>query len=499
MSKLPSDKTGIESSNQRTAVSAPTAFAIPGATEQNWREYVEDFRRSGHEAVDWIAAYLENTRQYPVLPAVKPGGLVDSLPAHGPDQGETFAQILADFQSEVMPAVTHWNHPGFMAYFGTTGSTPAILGEMLAAALNTNGLHWKTSPAVAELEQVTLGWLREWMGMPPEFFGMIFDTASTSSFHAMIAAREHLAPQSREEGMPAGFTVYASEQSHSSIEKGAIALGVGQKNFRKIPCDAEFRARPDALEALLKSDVAAGKRPLCIVAAVGTTSTTSVDPVSDFADIAERHGAWLHIDAAYAGVAAMLPEKRDILAGVERAHSLVVNAHKWLLTPIDCSAFYTRYPDALRKALSLVPEYLRASEDPRAVHLMDFGIPLGHRFRSLKLWFVLRYFGREGLQAILRSHIAMAQKFAGWVDASASFERVAPVPFSVVCFRCKGSDADNLAILEKVNASGKIFLSNTKLNGQVVMRVAIGNLGTALDDVELAWELLQQAAAECAR
>jgi aromatic-L-amino-acid decarboxylase len=483
-------------SPEPTPASVPVPFAIPGANEQTWQQYVEDFRRSGHEAVEWIASFLAHPRQFPVLPKVKPGELVDALPAHGPEKGESFHHIFADFQNEVLPAVTHWNHPGFMAYFGTTGSTPAIIGEMLAAALNTNGLHWKTSPAVAELEQVALGWLREWMGMPSEFFGMIFDTASTSSFHAMIAAREFLAPESREKGMPPGFTVYASDQAHSSIEKGAIALGVGQNNFRKIPVDTEFRARPQELGAMIRADIAAGKRPLCIVATVGTTSTTSIDPVPAFADIAERYNAWLHIDSAYAGVAAMLPEKRTILEGVERAHSLVVNAHKWLLTPIDCSAFYTRYPDALRRALSLVPEYLRASEDPRAVHLMDYGIPLGHRFRSLKLWFVLRYFGLDGLQDILRSHIELAQKFAAWIDADDHYERVAPVPFSVVCFRYKGTDDDNLKIIERVNSSGKVFLSHTKLDEHVVIRVAIGNLGTTLEDLELAWELLHQAAGE---
>lgn len=481
---------------KQPATAAPVAFTIPGAHEQSWPEYVEDFRRAGHEAVDWIASYLAHPRQYPVLPGVKPGDLVDALPASGPEKGESFHRIFEDFQNKVLPAVTHWNHPGFFAYFGCTGSTPAIIGEMLAAALNTNGLHWKTSPAVAELEHVALGWLREWMGLPNEFFGMIFDTASTSSFHAMIAAREYLAPESREKGLPPGFTVYASNQAHSSIEKGAIAIGVGQNNFRKIPVDSEFRARPDELAAMIKTDIADGKRPLCIVATVGTTSSTSIDPVPAFADIAERYHAWLHVDSAYAGVAAMLPEKRHILDGAERAHSLVVNAHKWLLTPIDCSAFYTRYPDALRRALSLVPEYLRASEDPRAVHLMDYGIPLGHRFRSLKLWFVLRYFGLEGLQNILRSHIDMAQKFAEWVDADDLYERVAPVPFSTVCFRFKGTDEDNREIIERVNSSGKVFLSHTQLNGEVVIRVAIGNLGTAIADLELVWELLRQAAKE---
>jgi aromatic-L-amino-acid decarboxylase len=470
-----------------------TATGAPHAAE-NWNAYVEDFAKAAHQAVDWIADYLKQTRRYPVLPAVKPGELIDALPAHAPEQGEAYSALLRDFDRQIMPAVTHWNHPGFMAYFGTTGSTPAILGEMLAAALNTNGLHWKTSPAVAELEHVALGWLREWIGLPPEFFGIIFDTASTSSMHALVAARQFVCPEARVEGFSSGMTVYTSEQSHSSIEKGAIAIGVGQKNVRKVPVDSEFRMRPEALAQLIEDDVRAGRKPMCVVATVGTTSTTSVDPVAEIVAICERHGAWLHIDAAYAGSAAILPEYRHILRGAERAHSLVMNPHKWMLTPIDCSVFYTRYPDTFRQAFSLVPEYLRASEDPRAIHLMDYGVPLGHRFRSLKLWFVMRYFGRQGVERILRAHIAMAQQFAAWVDADSRFERVAPAPFSVVCFRYRGTDEQNKRLMEMVNASGKVFLSHTALNGKLVLRVAIGNLGTNAEDVKLLWELLGKAA-----
>ncbi|MGA2991642.1 MAG: aminotransferase class I/II-fold pyridoxal phosphate-dependent enzyme [Candidatus Korobacteraceae bacterium] len=472
----------------------PQAAADAPFAGENWNSYVEDFAKSAHEAVDWIAGYLRQTRRHPVLPAVKPGELIDALPAHAPEQGEPYSALLRDFEQKIMPAVTHWNHPGFMAYFGTTGSAPAILGEMLAAALNTNGLHWKTSPAVAELEQVALGWLREWIGLPPEFFGIIFDTASTSSMHALVAARQFACPEARVEGSARGMTVYTSEQSHSSIEKGAIAIGIGQNYVRKVPVDGEFRMRPDALARLIEDDVRAGHKPMCVVATVGTTSTTSVDPVAEIVEICERHGVWLHIDAAYAGSAAILPEYRHILRGAERAHSLVMNPHKWMLTPIDCSVFYTRYPDIFRQAFSLVPEYLRASEDPRAVHLMDYGVPLGHRFRSLKLWFVMRYFGRQGVERILRSHIAMAQQFAAWVDADARFERVAPVPFSVVCFRYRGTDEQNRRLMEAVNASGKVFLSNTALNGKFVLRVAIGNLGTSSEDVKLVWELLCKAA-----
>lgn len=464
------------------------------AGQSEWPAYVEDFRRAGHASVDWICEYLSHTRDYPVLPQVRPGELIDSLPRSAPEQGQSLDAVLADFDRVVMPAVTHWNHPAFFAYFACTGSTPAVLGEMLAAALNTNGLHWLTSPAVAELEQVTLDWLRQWIALPEDWMGIVYDTASTSSMHAIICAREFVAPEVHKQGGGSDLVLYTSEQAHSSIEKGAIAVGIGQNNVRKVPVDAEFRMRPDALADLIGQDIARGKRPVCIVATLGTTSTTSVDPVAQIADIAERHNLWLHVDSAYAGAAAMLPECRHHFAGVERAHSFVVNAHKWLLTPIDLSAFYTRRPHVLRSAFSLVPEYLRPHQDPRAHNLMDYGIPLGHRFRALKLWFVMRYFGRERIQQMLRDHIRWAHDFAVLVDAHPQFERVAPVPFSVVNFRFKGTDAENKAIMERVNASGKTFMSSTVLNGKFVLHLAIGNLGTTWADVLQSWELIQEAA-----
>lgn len=462
-------------------------------------EYIEDFRQAAHAAVDWMAKYLGNVRSYPVLPNVNPGDLMDALPRSAPDRNESFDAILADFERVVLPAVTHWNHPGFMAYFGCTGSTPAIIAEMLSAGINTNGLHWKTSPAIAELEGVTLDWFRQWMGLPDDYFGIIYDTASVSSMHAIAAAREMADPDARENGLRPGLVLYTSEQSHSSIEKAAITLGIGQKNVRKVPVDSEFRLKPSALREMIESDKRAGLRPFCAVATVGTTSTTSVDPVHAVADICEQHGLWLHIDAAYAGSAAICPEYQWIFDGAERAHSMVVNPHKWLFTPVDLSAFFTRKPEILRRAFSLIPEYLRPQEDPRAINYMDYGVPLGRRFRSLKFWFVLRYFGREVLQALIRSHVEMAQTFAEWVDADSNFERVAPVPFSVVCFRYNGSDEENHRILEQVNDSGKVFLSHTVLNGKFVMRVAIGNLGTSPADVRGAWELLKEAAASVRR
>jgi aromatic-L-amino-acid decarboxylase len=365
---------------------------------------------------------------------------------------------------------------------------------MLAAALNTNGLHWMTSPAMAELEQRALDWLRQWIGVPEGWFGIVYDTASTSSMHAVVCARELADPEALTAGSRNDLVLYTSDQSHMSIEKGAIAVGVGQKNIRKVPSDTEFRMRADALAKMVEEDKRAGKRPFCVVATVGTTSTTSIDPVPQIADVAEKHGLWLHVDAAYAGAAAILPEQRHIMAGVERAHSLVFNAHKWLFTPIDLSAFYTRRPDILRRAFSLTPDYLKTQDDPRAHNLMDYGVPLGHRFRALKLWFVMRYFGRERIEAILRSHIRWAQDFAALVDAHPKFERVAPVPLSVVCFRYQGSDDENRAILERVNASDRMFIASTVLNGKLTLRLAIGQLETSWRDVQEAWELLQKAA-----
>ncbi|HEY2392042.1 MAG TPA: pyridoxal-dependent decarboxylase [Candidatus Angelobacter sp.] len=470
-----------------------TAAAV-ARQEGDWQAYIEDFRRAGHETVDWIAKYLVEVAEMPVLAQTKPGDLLDALPQSAPEQGESFDAILRDFDRVIMPAVTQWNHPRFFAYFSCTGSTPAILAEMLAAALNTNGLHWKTSPAVAELEQRALDWLRQWMGLTDEWFGIVYDTASTSSMHAIVCARELVAPEARTEGSSNDLVLYTSDQSHSSIEKGAIAVGIGQQNVRKVPSDSEFRMRADALAKMVEEDKHAGKRPFCVVATVGTTSTTSIDPVPLIADTAEKYGMWMHVDCAYAGAAAILPEQRHIMAGVDRAQSLVMNAHKWLMTPISLSAFYTRRPDILRRAFSLNADYLKTQDDPRAHNLMDYGVPLGHRFRALKLWYVMRYFGRERFETVIRSHIQWAKDFAALVDVHPKFERVAPVPLSVICFRYKGSDAENKAIMDKVNESGRVFMATTVLNGKLTLRLAIGNLETSWKDVQEAWELLVQAA-----
>ncbi len=453
-----------------------------------------DFRRHGHRAIDWIAEFLENPGRYPVLPRVKPGELTDALPSSGPETAESMDQIVADFERFVVPAMTHWNHPGFLAYFANSATPEGILGELFAAALNGNGMLWKTAPAVTELEQVALRWLRQWSGLPEDWFGLIYDTASVASMHAIAAARELADPDSRTKGARPGLVVYTSEQAHSSIEKGAIAVGIGQDYVRKIAVDDQFRMRPDALEDAIERDLDAGLRPCCVSATVGTTSTTSVDPVPAIADLCERHNLWLHVDSAYAGSAALLPEMRWAFEGCDRADSFVTNPHKWLLVPMDCSAFYTRRPEILRRAFSLVPEYLQTAQDPRAVNLMDYGVSLGRRFRALKLWFVLRSYGREGLAAVVRSHIAMAQEFAKWVDADPCFERTAPAPFSVVNFRFNGSDDENRAILDRVNATGEVFLSGTVLHGRFTMHLAIGNHGTRPEHVARAWEIVRREA-----
>jgi aromatic-L-amino-acid/L-tryptophan decarboxylase len=454
----------------------------------------DEFRRHGHEAIDWIADFLANPTRYPVLPAVKPGELTDALPAAGPERGEPMEQIFADFERLIVPATTHWNHPGFMAYFANSSTGEGILGELFTAALNSNGMLWKTSPAVTELEQVALRWLRQWSGLPEEWFGLIYDTASTSSMHAIAAAREFADPESRTKGARRPLVVYTSNQAHSSIEKGAIAVGVGQHFVRKIDVDDEYRMDVAALRAAVEGDVVAGLRPCCVSATVGTTSTTSVDPVPSIADICEQYRMWLHVDAAYAGSAAIVPELQWAFEGCDRADSFVTNPHKWLMTPMDCSIFYTRRPEILRRAFSLIPEYLQTAQDARAVNLMDYGVPLGRRFRALKLWFIIRSFGREGLVEVIRKQVAMAQEFAREIDVHPCFERVAPAPFSVVNFRFKGTDDDNRRILEAVNASGEVFLSSTVLRGKYTLHLAVGNYGTKPEHVARAWELLRKAA-----
>ena len=456
----------------------------------------QEFRKFGHEVVDWMADYLADIRKLPVLPRMEPGELASRLPASAPETGEGFDQIFQDFIQSIVPATTHWNHPNFHAYFSVSASGPGILAEALAAALNVNGMLWKSSPAATELEQVTTRWLLEWLGLPSRFFGVIFDTASTSTMHALAAAREFVDPDARTRGSQPGLVVYTSEQAHSSVEKGAIAIGIGQENVRKIPVDGAFRMRTDALAAAMEEDQRAGRKACCVVPTVGTTSTTSIDPVPEIVEIAGRYGAWVHVDAAYGGAAAIVPEFRHVLAGTEAAHSFVINPHKWLFTPLDLSLLYTSRPEILRRAFSLVPEYLRTAEDSRAVNYMDYGVPLGRRFRSLKLWFVLRYFGRRGVAEVIASHIRWAQEIASEMAAHPEFEVCAPTPLGLICFRLRASDEANRRLMDDVNASGKAFLSHTVLDGRFVIRMAIGSIRTTREDLRRSWECIQEAASK---
>jgi aromatic-L-amino-acid decarboxylase len=464
----------------------------------------EEFRRQAHRIVDWITEYLAHPERQRVLSASRPGEVRDGLPPAAPGRGEPFDDILADFERLIVPGLTHWNHPGFLAYFSTSASGPGILAEMLTAAVNVQAMLWRTSPAATELEEVTLGWLRELMGLPRGFDGVIYDTASISTLHALAAAREAALGGVRERGLRGGGPahVYVSEHTHSSIDKAVMLLGLGTASLARIPVDAAGSMRPEALDAALAADRSAGVVPMAVVATIGTTSSTAVDPVAAIAALCRRHAVWLHVDAAYAGVTAMLPERRRFFEGTDAADSLVVNPHKWLFTPFDLSVLFCRRMDVLRAAFSLVPEYLRTQEASPVRNLMDTGIQLGRRFRALKLWMVLRYFGADGLRARLAEHMRLARLFADWIDADPLFERMADVPFSVVCFRVapagltpREHDALNERLLEAVNASGEVFLSHTRLDDRFVIRLAIGHVRTAESHVARAWALLREHAA----
>jgi aromatic-L-amino-acid/L-tryptophan decarboxylase len=464
----------------------------------------EAFRREAHRVVDWIARYLVEGEKQPVLARVKPGDVRRAIPSAPPAAPEPLEALLPDVERIVVPGMTHWNHPGFFAYFANSSTAPALLAEMLATAFNANAMLWKTCPAATEMEIAVLEWLRELTGLPAGLFGVIHDCASTSTLVALAAARESVAGLDvRQRGLvgQARLRVYASDQAHSSVDKAAIVLGIGQDGIRKIPSDDAFRMDAAALARAIAEDRHEGWTPCAVVATVGTTSTTSIDPVAAVAEICAREGVWLHVDAAYAGSAAVVPELRWVLEGAGGADSLVMNPHKWLFVPVDLSVLYTRRPDVVKAAFSLVPEYLKTAEDAVAPNFMDYGVSLGRRFRALKLWAVMRAFGAEGLAARIREHVRLAQRFREWVAADPGFEVSAPTPLSVVCFRARfpGVPADeedhrNHAVLDAVNASGEAFLSHTVLRGRTVLRLAIGNIRTEERHVARAWELLQDAA-----
>ncbi len=460
----------------------------------------DEFARVGA----WIERYFAQPEAYRVMPQVRPGEVVAALPAEAPEEGEPFETIFDDFERIVVPATTHWNHPRFFAYFATSAAPVAVAAEALAATLDVKAMLWRTSPAATELEEVTMRWLGRLLGLPAEWTGIIYDTASIAGlYRARGRARNARSADQRtrhDRAHAAALRVYITGETHSHVEKAAIALGVGRENVVRIPCDERFRMRADALRAAIESDRQSGMRPMAIVATVGTTSTTSVDPVPEIAAVAREYGIWLHVDAAYAGIAAIVPEFRALFDGVELADSVVVNPHKWMFVPMDLSVLFLKDESTVRRAFSLVPEYLTTPESD-AVNYMDYGLQLGRRFRALKLWFVLRHFGAEGIRTKLRGHIALAQEFASWVRSEPQWEALAPHPFSVVCFRYAPPGFDeaalerlNAAIMHAVNATGEIFLSHTKIDGRYAIRLAIGNLRTQRSDVELAWEILRREA-----
>ena len=465
----------------------------------------DEFRTAAHSAVDWIAEYLEHPERYAVRSQVAPGDIRNSLPASPPAHGESLASMIADFDAKIVPGITHWNNPAFFAYFSISGSYPGIIGELLAAGLNVNGMLWASSPSVTELEQVTLSWLRQMMGLRDGWFGEITDTASVSTFYALAAARETLGLDVRTRGlagrsdMPT-LRVYCSEHAHSSVDKAVMALGIGHENCVKIATDADFRMRPDALRTAIEADIARGFLPMAVVPTVGTTSVSSVDPVRALAEIAKSFNCWVHVDSAYGGAAAVVPELRYLLDGVELCDSVVVNPHKWLFTPVDCSVLYVKRPEVLKQAFALLPEYLITKQQDSVVNLMDYGIQLGRRFRSLKLWMVMRAFGSEGLAERIRHHCELAREFAGMVHYEGDWQLMAPVTLSLVCFRYAppGLSEDdiarvNAAIMERVNARGKAYLSHTKVDGRYMLRLAIGNIRTARAHITLVWQELRDA------
>jgi aromatic-L-amino-acid decarboxylase len=466
----------------------------------------EEFRQYGHQLIDWIADFLTKVGELPAFPPVQPGEIRSLLPTAPPEHGEPMKEILSDVDCVIMPGMAHWNHPRFFAYFTSSGSGPGILGELLSAALNVNSMLWQACPAATELEEVTLDWLRQMLGLPAEFWGVIYDGGSSSTFHAIAAAREQLNElQIRERGLAGRSDVprlrlYTSEHGHSSIDKAALALGLGLDSVRRVAVDDEYRMLPQALAEAIAEDRRAGYLPFCVVATVGTTSCTSIDPVAAIANVCAREGLWLHVDAAHGGAAAAVPEMRHVLDGCARADSLVVNPHKWLFVPLGLSVLYTRYPAVLRCAFSLVPEYLKTAQDERAVNYMDYGIPLGRRFNAVKLWFVLRYFGVAGLAARIREHLRLAQRFARRVDEHPDFERLAPVPLSTICFRVHPRGLDDEAALDQLNAqllraineTGEAFLSHTKLAGRFVIRLVVSHLRTDEAQINRVWEIAQE-------
>lgn len=463
----------------------------------------EEFKKYGYELIDWIADYLENVEQYPVKSTVQPGEIKSQLPSSPPSHPEDMGKILEDFKKIIIPGITHWQHPGWFAYFPSNNSPASILGELLSAGLGTQGMVWQTSPSATELEEVVMDWLRQMIGLPEEFAGVIQDTASTATLCALLAAREKATAYAvNENGFSRVLRVYASKEAHSSVEKGVKIAGYGRKNLVYIDTDEEFAMVPGELEKAIEKDLAAGFQPACVVATVGTTSSGAVDPLKPIGEIARKYNLWLHVDAAYAGTAAILPEKRWALEGAELADSLVFNPHKWMLTNFDCSAFFVRHPQVLTRTFEIHPEYLKTGVDAVVKNFRDWGIQLGRRFRALKLWFVIRSYGVEGIKKIIRKHIHLAELFKEELLKDKRFELLAPVYFSLVCFRLNDGRKEeelnqlNQLLLETINATGKVFLTHTNLNGKYTLRLVVGQRTTEERHVRQALTIIKEKADE---
>jgi aromatic-L-amino-acid/L-tryptophan decarboxylase len=465
----------------------------------------EEFRKQLHELADWIADFRENIESLRVAPNEKPGAVRAQLPAQPPEKGEPFDKILNDVDRLIVPGMVHWSHPMFLGYFGWTTTAPGILGEIITAPLNVNAMTWRTCPAATELETVVIDWLRQWLGLPDEFGGVVYDTASVGIMHALAVAREQAAPSTRKLGLTnrdlPRFRIYTSDQAHSAAEKSAIALGIGEENVRRVPSDDEFRMEISTLRRIIAQDRQEAFQPLAVVATVGTTSSASVDPIPEIAKICREEKMWLHIDGAYGGAFTMMPEYKWVSRGWEMADSIVVNPHKTLFVPLDFSVLYVRDLARLRRVFTLVPEVLRGDTVEGEKNYMDYGIQLGRRFRALKAWVIWRSLGREGIVACLREQIRLANLFASWIKSDNRFELAAPVSMGVVCFRFLRGDKNeidrlNSEIVEQINASGRAYLTQTKLRRLTVMRIGLGNVLTTEEHLRQAWELIRKTAAD---
>jgi len=466
----------------------------------NYHMNIEQFREYGYSVVDWIARYYESVESLPVLSRAKPGDVRRTLPPAAPQQPEPFPQILSDIDKVILPGITHWQSPDFFAYFPANASGPAILGDLLSSALGVQGMLWATSPACTELETHVLDWLVPMLGLPERFLssstggGVIQDTASSATLCAMLAARERATQyQSNHSGCSGKLVAYTSSQAHSSVEKAAMIAGIGRDNLRLVAVDEKFAMTPNALEQAISADKQNGLTPFFVCATVGSTSSHAMDPLTDIGPICRRHGLWFHVDAAMAGTAALCPEFRFLQSGVELADSYCFNPHKWMFTNFDCDCFFVADREALIRSLSILPEYLRnqATESGSVFDYRDWQIPLGRRFRSLKLWFVIRHYGVEGLQHHIRKHVQLAQEFQSWVQKDTRFEVAAPAPLNLVCFRLRGDDEQNERLLENLNRNGELYLTHTRLNGRFVLRFCVGQTNTEKRHVERAWQRIR--------